>query len=62
MNGRVFFVLDEPRGTLEGLLTDAPTWIVVYDHGGDPRYGAALADRLGRRAVQVGDDLVLPPK
>jgi len=62
VNGRVFFVLDEPRGTLEGLLTDAPTWIVVYDHGGDPRYGAALADRLGRRSVQVGDDLVLPPK
>ncbi|MEY3211615.1 MAG: hypothetical protein RIT28_2096 [Pseudomonadota bacterium] len=62
VNGRVIFVLDEPRGTIEALLVDAPTWIVVYDHGGDPRYGAALEARLGRRAVHVGDDLVLPPK
>ncbi len=59
---RVIFILDEPRGTLEELVAGAPTWIVVYDHGGDPRYGAALEARLGRRAVRVGDDLVLPPE
>lgn len=61
VNGRVIFVLDEPRSTLEALVSAAPTWIVVYDHGGDPRYGAALEARLGRRAVVVGDDLVFPP-
>jgi hypothetical protein len=41
VNGRVIYVLDEPRSTLEALIVGAPTWIVVYDHGGDPRYGAA---------------------
>lgn len=61
VNGRVIFVLDEPRGTIEALVADAPTWIVVYDHGGDPRYGSALAARLGRQAVSIGDDLVLAP-
>ena len=62
VNGRVVFVLDEPRPSVEALIADAPTWIVVYDHHGDPRYGAAFAARLGRRAVVVGDDLVLPPE
>ncbi|MCK6524298.1 hypothetical protein L6R49_23075 [Myxococcota bacterium] len=62
VDGRVFFLLDEPRGTLETLVADAPTWIVVYDHGGDPRYGAELAARLSRRVVPVGADLVLPPR
>lgn len=59
VGGRVVYVFDAPRPALErALAAHARAWLVVYEQGQRPDYGAGLTRRLGAAPARVGADLL----
>lgn len=60
VDGRVVYVHDWPRPTLErAAAAHERLWIVVYDAGQRAEYTTGLAERLGARTERVGEDWLL---
>lgn len=60
VDGRVVYVHDWPRPTLErAAAAHERLWVVVYDAGQRADYTSGLAERLGARTERVGADWLL---
>jgi hypothetical protein len=60
VDGRVVYVHDWPRPTLErAAAAHERLWVVVYDAGQRAEYTTELAERLGARTERVGEDWLL---
>ncbi len=56
--GVAVYLHEEPRATLDQVIAAHPrTWIVVYDHRGDPRYTRQLTTRWGAATALADDQL-----